>query len=434
MSDPYIAAIESVMAQFKIDAGVTNVVVGPSVTRYELTLGQGVKVEKIARLAGNIAYATAATSVRVLAPIPGKTAVGIELPNHRRATVTLGNFPGARHPLDIPVGVDVEGNAAMGNLGKMPHLLVAGTTGSGKSSFINAMLVSLLNADPDKVKLILIDPKMVELTPYDGVAHLTRPVVTETAEAVEVLQGLVDEMESRYEAMRAAHARHIDGLGYPYIVAVVDELADLMMQAKDEVEPLIVRLLQKARAAGIHLVLATQRPSVDVVTGLIKANSPSRLSFATSSLIDSRVILDEGGAEQLLGMGDALYKPIGSRSAIRVQGAYVSDGEIAQAVRRATATAAVEDMVDQLHPPMDNGGVSVLDYLNRLIDEADGGSSHAGQFLTELCSKKSRGLFGGNRMDLFSRAPEELGRAADTLARISAGIRLLRDEAMAGNL
>lgn len=430
----YIAAIESVFSEFKIDAHVAHYTVGPSVTCYEVALGPGVKVEKIGRLQKNIAYTCAAESVRVQAPIPGKSAVGIELPNDRRQTVTLGSIAAGDHPLSIPIGVDIEGNSVTARIDKMPHLLVAGTTGSGKSSFINAMLVSLLQADPEKVKLLLIDPKQVELTPYDGVAHLTRPVVTETPEAVEALQSLVDTMEERYEAMRAEKVRHVDGLGLPYIVAVIDELADLMLQDRQNVETLIVRLLQKARAAGIHLVLATQRPSVDVVTGLLKANLPSRLSFSTASLIDSRVVLDEGGAEQLLGMGDGLFKPIGQRSAIRIQGAYVSDEEIATAVRRATATAAVEDMVDQLHPHVEGDGVTVLDFLNGLIEEANTAGMRAGGFVEKLSKKP--GLWGrkNNALEMFSMCPAELGAAADSLVAIAHRIQVLRDEALAGNL
>ncbi|WPH57846.1 DNA translocase [Mycobacterium phage WXIN] len=430
----YIARIESVFQQFKIDASVTTYTVGPSVTRYEVALGPGVKVEKVARLQKNLAYTCAAESVRVQAPIPGKSAVGIELPNPRRRTVALGDIAPGGHPLSVPIGVDIEGRSVTARIDKMPHLLVAGTTGSGKSSFINSMLVSLLGADPDKVKLVLIDPKCVELTPYDGVAHLLRPVVTETVEAVGALQSLVDEMESRYEAMRAAKVRSIDGLGLPYIVVVIDELADLMMQAKEAVEGSTVRLLQKARAAGIHLVLATQRPSVDVVTGLLKANLPTRLAFATASLTDSRVVLDEGGAEQLLGMGDGLFKPVGSRSAVRIQGAYVSDAEIAGAVQQATATAAVEDMVEQLHPHVEEGGVTVLDYLNGLIEECNAAGQRAGGFVEKL--NKKPGLWGrkSNTLEMFSQTPAELGIAADSLVKIAREIAVLRDAAMSGNL
>lgn len=328
----YIAAIESVFKQFGIEAVVVDTTVGPSVTRYEVMLGDGVKVEKVAGLQKQFAYATAAQSVRVLAPIPGKSAVGIELPNDKRETVKLFK-PDDDHPLTVAVGKTVDGELLSANLGKMPHLLVAGTTGSGKSSFINAMLVSLLTRRPEQVQLLLIDPKMVELTPYEGVPHLVRPVVTEVDEAIEALNALVEEMEKRYRVMRQAGVRHIDGLGYPYLVCVVDELADLMMAAPKEIESAVVRIAQKARAAGIHLVLATQRPSVDVVTGLIKANVPSRLAFAVRSQIDSRIILDECGAEQLLGMGDALLLCTGARNVTRVQGVLVTSNEIETAVQ-----------------------------------------------------------------------------------------------------
>ena len=429
----HISAIEGVLEQFKIDAQIVTYTTGPSVTRYELELGPGVKVEKIARLQKQFAYATAAESVRVLAPIPGKSAVGIELPADERMTVQLKDVPVENHPLSIPVGVDVEGNPVTARLDKMPHLLVAGTTGSGKSSFVNTMLVSLLKADPEKVQLLLVDPKMVELAPYEGVAHLIQPVVTETTAAVEALQSLVDTMEARYASMRIAGVRNAEALGMPYVVAVVDELADLMLAARDKIEPLIVRLLQKARAAGIHLVLATQRPSVDVVTGLIKANAPSRLAFSTASQIDSRVVLDEGGAEQLMGAGDGLFKPVGSRAAIRIQGAYVSDSEIEAAVKQARATADVEDMVDSLSPEPE--GMSVLEYLNDMIADADQASSRAAKFLGTLCDKKTK-LFGrkSDKVELFSLAPEELGMATDALVRLSAQIKLLRDEALSSSV
>lgn len=435
MTDPYIAKIESVFQQFKIDAAVTNTVQGPCVTRYEVALGPGVKVEKVARLQSNIAYATAAESVRILAPIPGKSAVGVELPNATRRMVNLGDMPAGGHPLSVGVGVNVEGQAVMANLSKMPHLLVAGTTGSGKSSFINATLVSLLQTDPERVKLLLIDPKMVELTPYDGVAHLLRrPVITETDEAVDALADLVEEMEDRYEAMREARVRSIDTLDYPYIVVVVDELADLMMQAKDEVETSIVRLAQKARAAGIHLVLATQRPSVDVVTGLIKANVPSRLAFATSSHVDSRVVLDESGADQLLGMGDGLFKPVGVRKAIRIQGAYVSDEEIAAAVQKATATADVEEMVERLHPDPTAEYTTVLDFVDELINRAEGAGDRAGKHMTALCSKRSKFFGGSNKMELLSVTPQELGAATDALIDIAERLKALREAALSTSL
>lgn len=431
MSD-YPEAIEAVLQQFNIDARIVNTIVGPSVTRYEMELGPGVKVQKITALTKQFAYQCAAESIRILAPIPGKAAVGIELPNADRSMISLADIPTEAHPLSVGVGVDVEGRPVTANLGKMPHLLVAGTTGSGKSSFINSMLVTLLEADPEQVNLLLIDPKQVELTPYNGVAHLIRPVVTEVDESIEALENLVQEMEDRYAAMQEAGVRHVEQLdGYPYIVAVVDELADLIMQAKTTVEPLIVRLLQKARAAGIHLVLATQRPSVDVVTGLIKTNAPSRLSFSTASLIDSRVILDEAGAEQLLGMGDGLFKPIGCRAAIRIQGAYVSDGEITAAVKKATAVKAVEAMVDYMQPPppRGEGELTLIGLLDTLVQEAEASAQRGEEFLEAFC-KKGRTLFGGGKAQMLTRAPLELGAATDSLTQLANDLKMLRQAAM----
>ncbi len=406
------AALIEALGHFGIEAKVVGRVTGPHITRYELRLAPGIKVSKVASLKDDLAYALAATDIRILAPIPGKTAVGVEVPNARRRIVHLGDVfqepPADWSPLTVWLGKDISGKAIGADLAKMPHLLVAGTTGSGKSACVNSMLSSvLLRATPHEVRLVLVDPKQVELNHYESIPHLLTPVITSPRKAANALQNLVKEMEQRYGTMSLARTRSLPELNkarerrgeppLPYILCVIDELADLMMVAPADVEDSIIRLAQKARAVGIHLVLATQSPRVDVITGMIKANVPSRIAFAVSSQTDSRVILDQNGAESLLGQGDMLFSPVGSSKLQRIQGAFIDEAQIAdltEAWRRQGEPEFKEELLEEVEDEGSGGSGDEDDALHPdedpLLEEATWLVAQMGTASTSMLQRRLR--------------------------------------------